>query len=167
MIHKKPKFGKGRGAIVGFYATAKDVRGNVFEDDMTNDEVWEHAKRYTKASSRGPFADIITKGPEAENWEAYGLKTVIHRICTRKLDLNTYFGQALMREFSTGLPQQKPPVIDDKEFRPEDPVFEIGLDDDAEVVDVTPEKKSFQPTPEEEAEIIAQESAEAEQQEML
>jgi len=128
VIHKPPKFGKDRGKSLGFYSVAKDINGNVYHEEMTNEEIWQHAKDYTQASTSGPFAGIIKKGPEAQNWESYGLKTVIHRICTRKLDLNTYHGQALMREYER---EDKPKVsvqINDAAFRPTDAVFEAELD---------------------------------------
>jgi len=129
VTHKPPKFGKDRGPQIGFYAVAKDRNGNVYHEEMTNEQVHNHAKQYTKAAEKGPFSEIIKKGPEGKNWEAYGLKTVIHRICTRKLDLNTYFGQSLMREYAQDDKPTAPMQIDDAAFRPSDPVFEAEIDE--------------------------------------
>jgi phage RecT family recombinase len=90
--HRLPEFGKDRGKLLGFYAIAKDKSGNVYYEEMTNEEILAHAKRYTKATSSGPFADIQSKGIAAVNWESYGLKTVLIRLCLRKLDLSSDMG---------------------------------------------------------------------------
>lgn len=92
LTHKLPKLGKDRGAIVGFYCKARDINGALYLFVIDNAEAWRHAKRFTKAFKNGPFAGIVDKGPGAENWEPYGLKTAIHLCCGRKLDLYSDMG---------------------------------------------------------------------------
>jgi len=88
VTHKLPSMGQGRGRLLGFYMIAKDRFGNTYHEQMTNDEVWTHAKRFPPKGKSGPFGGMEKAGPEHENWIPYGLKTVIHRCVTRKLDLN-------------------------------------------------------------------------------
>lgn len=92
--HELPEFGKPRGEIIGFYAKARDIHGNLYHEEMTNEEIVEHFQRFTKAKDKGPFAGIGSKGNKADNFEAYGLKTVLIRLCYRKLDLTTEMGFA-------------------------------------------------------------------------
>jgi len=156
VAHRPPKFGKDKGKQVGFYAVAKDYNSNVYHEEMTNEQVHAHAKQYTKASKSGPFSEIVSKGPEGRNWEAYGLKTVIHRICTRKLDLNTYFGQALMREAQEEKPKAARVQIDDASFRPSDPIFEMDIDSTEEVVEPAKETKPVDFSEEEAEELVGE-----------
>jgi recombinational DNA repair protein RecT len=88
VTHKIPKFGEPRGDVIGFYCVARDRRGNSHIEMMTNTETIEHYSRFTQAKNRGPFAELNTKGAKHPNFIPYGLKTVIHRICRRKLDLS-------------------------------------------------------------------------------
>lgn len=98
LIHTQPSFGTPRGPTVGFYAIAKDTKGNTLFITMDNEQCWTHAKRFTRATNKGPFAGVVDKGPAAENWEAYGRKTVIHAICNQKLDLFSEMAPDIERE---------------------------------------------------------------------
>jgi recombination protein RecT len=178
LVHTIPKKFAPRGEVVGFYAQAIDTKGNKFLIVMGNDEVLTHAKRFTKAAKKGPFAGVLTAGPAAENWIPYGLKTVVHLLCGRKLDLHTQMAPQFEEE-RRALNDEGPP--DDIEFdlpSPEEVEREAAA---GNVVDVTPEKKAEpkqdvaaepeeddeeleggEPTDEEKAAILKQEMAEAE-----
>jgi recombinational DNA repair protein RecT len=82
---------------VGFYAIALKGDYPLF-DYMSVEEVEAHAKRYTKARS-GPFSEIASKGRKAENFEAYGLKTVLLRLVNRKLDMSSSLSRAVSEEY--------------------------------------------------------------------
>ena len=99
-VKHQPKFGSDRGAVVGFYAIAKDKDGNDNIWLMDNDQVLSHAKKFTKATKSGPFAGVTDKGPDAENWEAYGLKTCIIALVTKKLDMGGDLADGLADEMA-------------------------------------------------------------------
>ncbi len=89
-----------RGSLVAFYAVAKDIKGNQIPEVMTAFEIEDWAKAYIK-SNRGPFSGVKTAGRKDANFEAYGLKTVILRLCNRKLPLSTELSRAIEAEFET------------------------------------------------------------------
>ncbi len=86
-----------RGEVLRFYALAWLKSGKIVFDEMTTAEVEEHARRFIK-SERGQFAEVKAKGRDAANFEAYGLKTVITRLCYRKLDLGPAISKAIADE---------------------------------------------------------------------
>jgi recombination protein RecT len=87
-----------RGNIRGFYAYAKLKSGGVHFDIMDIPDVLHHAKRFTRASSKGPFAGLLEQGIKHENFIAYGLKTALIRLVTRKLDMLSDFAGAIGEE---------------------------------------------------------------------
>lgn len=103
-----------RGEIIAFYAVATDHKGNAIPEVMTVAEVEAWAKRYVKAS-KGPFADIKQRGRNGENFEAYGLKTVLLRLCNRKLPMSAELSQAIEDEFETQQTKIES-AIDDEAF---------------------------------------------------
>lgn len=189
IVHKLPRLGsKPRGSIQGFYAIAKDVDGNQYVLVLDNDQVWDHAKRFTKAFNKGPFADVVAKGPNSVNWEPYGLKTAVHLICGRKLDMHTDMApqleeerKALMQDdlaqdFTLDLPSEEELKAEIQEGVADlDAGRTVVLDGDAikekgrEMLDAKAEEKQspvegqqgWTPTEEEAAEIAKQEAAEA------
>lgn len=99
MSHEPPALGEDRGHIIGFYAIAYlKFENHAIWEEMSAEAVERHAKRFVKAAN-GPFAEIKKVGQKAENFEAYGLKTVLIRLCNRKLDLSAEMGMALNDEF--------------------------------------------------------------------
>jgi len=94
----KVSFGAEKGPIVGFVALAFMASGRVKFEEMTVAEIIQHCKRFSKASSFGPFAGLAEKGPDHENFIPYGLKTVLIRLCGRQLDLSSEASVA-MEEF--------------------------------------------------------------------
>lgn len=131
LIHKRPPLGKSRGHVIGFYARAIDREQNQYIYVMDNEEAWLHAKRFTRATKSGPFAGVVDVGPKAENWIPYGLKTCIHLLCGRKLDLfsemqmNTEDEGRILREedapiaFNLGPIDVTPPVLPEPEPKQE------------------------------------------------
>jgi recombination protein RecT len=97
LIHEPPPFGQDRGAIIGFYAVAFLVGAPPIFDEMTVDDTERHAKRFIKARN-GPFTGVKNSGRQDPNFIAYGLKTVLVRLCYRKLDLSSEIGMALQQE---------------------------------------------------------------------
>lgn len=100
LVHEPPPFGADRGKLIGFYAIAYLNGAPAAFDEMSVEQVERHAKRFIKAA-RGAFGEVKEKGRKADNFEAYGLKTVLIRLCYRKLDLSSEMGQALTSEFET------------------------------------------------------------------
>lgn len=96
--YELPAFGKPLGPVMGFCAFAVNTSGRMKFEEMTVQEVWNHAKRY-KPAGKGPFGNIIAKGPEDLNFIPYGLKTTIIRLCNRQLDLTSEIGQGFLEEF--------------------------------------------------------------------
>lgn len=90
--------GADRGAIRGFYAYAKIKSGGCVFEIMGVPEVLDHARRFTRASEKGPFARLHQEGINHENFVPYGLKTVLIRLCTRKLDMLPEVANALAEE---------------------------------------------------------------------
>ena len=76
IIHEPPAFGQERGEIVGFYAIAFLKSGPPVFDVMSTPGIEHHAHRFIKAMN-GPFTAVKNQGRNAENFEAYGLKTVL------------------------------------------------------------------------------------------
>jgi len=95
-----PSFSDTPGDYVAFYAVAVDHKGNRIPEVMTVGEVEAWAKRYIKANN-GPFSEVKTKGRKGENFEAYGLKTVLLRLCNRKLPMSSELSQAVDQELET------------------------------------------------------------------
>ena len=91
-------FGQDRGKLIGFVAIAYMTNGRVKFDEMTAAEVLEHCRRFSKAQSYGPFANLAKVGESHENFIPYGLKTVVIRLCNRQLDLSSEVALA-MEEF--------------------------------------------------------------------
>lgn len=98
LVHKPPARGVDRGELTDFYAVAYLRAGPAIFDSMTVEEIEKHARRFIKAK-KGPFADVKTHGRKAENFVAYGLKTVLTRLCFRKLDLSSELAEVFEREF--------------------------------------------------------------------
>lgn len=98
LIHEPPAFGQDRGEVIGFYALAHMKGAAPIWDEMSAEEVEKHAKRFIKAN-KGPFAGVKNHGRKDENFEAYGLKTVLIRLCYRKLDLSSELGESMQQEF--------------------------------------------------------------------
>lgn len=86
LFHTWP-IGADRGSLRGFYAYAKLRNGGCIFDVMSVPDVLDHAKRFTRASSKGPFSGLLEKGINHENFIPYGLKTVLIRLCWRRLDM--------------------------------------------------------------------------------
>lgn len=83
--HRLPAFGQDRGKLLGFYAVSKDADGTVNFVEMTSDEVRKHRNRFTKS----PMLKA------EENFEAYGLKTVVRRLVTKYLPMSNRLAQAI------------------------------------------------------------------------
>lgn len=98
--HIPPPFGADRGEMIGVYAIAFLTDGGVTFDEMPVAEVIDHAKRYTKAANYGPFAGIAKEGVNHQHFIAYALKTVVIRLCNRKLDLSSKGAQAITEELT-------------------------------------------------------------------
>ena len=92
-----PPFGQPRGEVIGFAAVGTTSRGVKF-DEMSAEEVEEHARRYIK-SFKGPFSGIKKDGRKAENFVPYGLKTVLIRLCFRQLTLSPRAGAKIKQEY--------------------------------------------------------------------
>lgn len=74
--------------ILAFYALGVSKTGGIFGPVVLSvEEVEKHAKRYIKAGF-GPFGGVKTEGRSAENFVAYGLKTVLLQLAKRHLDLS-------------------------------------------------------------------------------
>lgn len=97
VIHTYDPFGE-RGALRGFYAIAYFANGTIASDELGVEEVEKHAKRFIKAD-RGAFGEVKSKGRDADNFEAYGLKTALIRLCYRHLNLYAELADELRREF--------------------------------------------------------------------
>lgn len=123
--HKRPPFGSDRGKIVGFYAVARDVAGGVYVYTMDNNEVWAHAKQFTKAFKNGPFAEIVEKGPNGKNWSSYGYKTVVIALCTKKLDMSSEMGEQIHREWAAESPV-KGAIVEKEKAKNTDIEIEAG-----------------------------------------
>lgn len=133
-------FGQDRGPVIGFCAVAFLTGGGVVFDEMTTAEVVEHAKRFTKANSFGPFAGIDKAGAEHENFEPYGLKTVMIRLCTRKLSLSRQAASAVEVELEddrAAVAQGVAQVMGTLEA-PEPVVEAVPADDDPVALMATP-----------------------------
>lgn len=100
---EKVKFGGEKGALIGFVSLAYMCNGRVKFEEMTVEEVIQHCKRFSKATSSGPFAKLAEKGVDHENFIPYGLKTVLIRLCGRQLDLSSEVSSA-MEEFQDETP---------------------------------------------------------------
>lgn len=86
-LHHTWNIGQDRGSLRGFYAYARLTSGGCIFDVMSIPEVIDHAKRFTRAASKGPFAGLLEKGVNHENFIPYGLKTALIRLCYRRLDM--------------------------------------------------------------------------------
>lgn len=100
---EKVRFGADKGELLGFVALAYMCNGRVKFEEMTTAEIVQHCKRFSKANSFGPFAGLVEKGVDHENFIAYGLKTVVIRLCGRQLDLSSEVSSA-MAEFQEETP---------------------------------------------------------------
>jgi phage RecT family recombinase len=105
VIHKLPKFGTPRGTVLGCYAVARDKHGNTHVEAMTALEIIDHHRRFSKAKNKGPYAGLEQKGVTHENFVSYGLKSVVHRICRRKLDLSPEQAQQFAEEDELARPE--------------------------------------------------------------
>lgn len=92
------KVGQDRGALKGFYAYAKLRSGGCQFEVLDIPDTLDHARRFTRASEKGPFAGLHQKGIDHENFVPYGLKTALIRLCTRKLDMLPEVANALAEE---------------------------------------------------------------------
>lgn len=97
-LHHTWNIGQDRGSLRGFYAYARLKSGGCIFDVMDIPEVLSHAKRFTRASSKGPFAGLLEKGVNHENFVSYGLKTVLIRLCYRRLDMLPEVANAISEE---------------------------------------------------------------------
>lgn len=90
ITHKPPPFGKERGKLLGFVAIAKDKAGRINFREMTVAEVQEHQKRFCKSlkNSSSPFFN-------GQNFDAYGLKTVLRRLVSKDLTMSAKLSRAL------------------------------------------------------------------------
>lgn len=93
LVHSPAPFGEPKGELIGFYAVAKDADGGLDFVEMTAEEVAEHKQRFSKAKT-GPFAGD-------QNFEAYGVKTVMRLLCTRCLDLSPELAHAVYKDIET------------------------------------------------------------------
>lgn len=99
VVHKPTL--ESRGDLRAFYAVARDYKGNVIPEVMTVSEVEAWAAQHIKAAGSGPFAEVKAKGRRGANFEAYGLKTVLLRLCNRKLPMSEELSQVIENEFET------------------------------------------------------------------
>lgn len=97
LFHSWP-IGADRGSLRGFYAYAKLRNGGCIFDVMSVPDILDHAKRFTRASAKGPFSGLLEKGVNHENFIPYGLKTIIIRLCWRRLDMLPDVANALAEE---------------------------------------------------------------------
>lgn len=111
VIHKRPKMGQDRGPLIGFYAIARDSADKVDFREMSVEEVQKHKARFSRAKG-GPFAD-------PENFEAYGLKTILRMLCSRDLSMGPKLARAVasLEAAESGdkvkvIPIKDAPVID-------------------------------------------------------
>lgn len=111
LVHEPPALGQDRGEVVGFYAIAYMKGAAPLWDEMTAEEVEKHAKRFVKAF-KGPFAGVKNSGRKDDNFEAYGLKTVLIRLCYRKLDLSSELGDSMQQEFEVEKVEETEPILE-------------------------------------------------------
>lgn len=88
--HQPPPFGQDRGEVVGYYAIARDGSGRLSHQEMTVEQVKEHQQKFCKglSNSKSPFFN-------GQNFDAYGLKTVVRRLCNRDLPMGPKLARAL------------------------------------------------------------------------
>lgn len=89
-ILHEPDYLSERGELRGFYALAVSGSGALNFHVMSVNDVNKHQARFTRSS--------FLKDPE--NFEAYGLKTVIRLLVNRQLPLDTTLAEVLAREDS-------------------------------------------------------------------
>lgn len=90
LIHKPPKFGAERGKVIGYYAlyeTAGGARGYI---EMTVEQVREHQRKFCKSlnNSKSPYYN-------GQNFDAYGLKTVLRRLISKELEMTNKLASAI------------------------------------------------------------------------
>lgn len=90
VIHEPPPFGKERGEIMGFVAVAKDKAGKVNFREMTVKEVADHQRRFCR-SMKNPNSPFYN----GQNFESYGLKTVIRRLVQKDLPMSSKLSKAI------------------------------------------------------------------------
>jgi len=111
--HKPPL--KNRGELVAFYAVARDSNDRVcIETPMSVEDMQKHKKRFSKAKG-GPLAD-------PDNFERYGVKTMLRLLCTRQLDMTPVLAEAIASDIASEA--GAPSVVDIIDVTPE-PVVEV------------------------------------------
>lgn len=142
VLHHKRKnpFGE-KGAIVGFYAYAKDSNGMEFAELMSKEEVVAHQQRFCKSLSRkdSAFSD-------GKNFDLYGIKTIMMRLIRRQLPMSAKLSAAIQ---AADEDLEKPPVATDEILG-----LKVGQDEiNNTSIDVTPE-----PTQLSDEELMAEEA---------
>lgn len=97
-LEHKIDWDKPRGDIRLFYAVAATKSGGTYIEVMSAQDIIEHAKRFTKATSKGPFAKLTELGAAHPNFEAYGRKTVLLRLINRQLDIHSSYTRGIEQE---------------------------------------------------------------------
>ena len=123
--HALPPFGTPRGKLIGFYATSRNSDGAVNFVEMTVDEVKDHQKRFCKSmsNSKSPFY-------QGNNFEAYGLKTVVRRLVSKYLPMSSRLAQATASDMDEEDAIEAPAVV----VKPELPDILLEGEGEIEVV---------------------------------
>jgi recombinational DNA repair protein RecT len=91
---------------------------------MSVEDVEAHAKKYDPKAKKGPFGNMGSEGRKHKHFIPYGLKTAIHQLANRKLDLNSDW----QLDDSAEREAKKQIKIDDRSFRPEAPAIESEIE---------------------------------------
>lgn len=108
--HTLPDFPQHRGAVLGYYAIAKDCHYMTFFDEMSIEAVEEHQRKFCKglSSSKSPFYG----GRKSPNFDAYGLKTVLRRMINRYMPMSPKLSRAVTNDADSEIPAEEVEALD-------------------------------------------------------
>lgn len=114
--HEPPKFGEPRGDCIGYYAIAEDQYGRISHEEMTIQEMREHFARYCKGKDnpKSPWA-------AKENFDRYGVKTMIRLLVTRHLPMTPKAALAIKEDIAAESGDELIPELE-PEFKVQEPV---------------------------------------------